>query len=131
MRPSAYFYIKNIHTKINILVNVPNSVVVFVEQISTTEYYCHPPPFGNDCKQASLFYETNKYFHIKKNDTDYHLVRAQLCIGIYNIDLTRIRVLKASKLIKFRSRRIGSRSSDLKLPNNGHSALFVDRCYKL
>jgi protein tyrosine phosphatase len=31
-----------------------------------------PPKFGNDCKQASLFYKTNKYFHINKNETGYH-----------------------------------------------------------
>jgi hypothetical protein len=24
------------------------------------------------CKQASLFYKTNKYFHINKYDTGYH-----------------------------------------------------------
>jgi hypothetical protein len=40
---------------------------VFVEQSSTIECYRHPlPQFGNDCKQASLFYKTNKYFQIKK-----------------------------------------------------------------
>jgi hypothetical protein len=28
-----------------------------------------PPKFGNDCKQARLFYKTNKYFQAKKNGT--------------------------------------------------------------
>jgi hypothetical protein len=41
-----------------------------------------PPPkkkkFGNDCKQASLFYLTNKYFHVQKNNTGYHIAQ---CIG--------------------------------------------------
>jgi hypothetical protein len=36
-----------------------------------------PPPKkkekknGNDCKQASLFYKTNKYFHKKIDETGY------------------------------------------------------------
>jgi hypothetical protein len=52
-----------------------------------------PPKFGNDCKQAGLFYKTNKYFHTKKNDTGCHitcvLTRSAMCIGIYHIDLAR------------------------------------------
>jgi hypothetical protein len=48
--------------------------IIFVEQSSTIECYCQPPPqFGNDCKQASLFYETNKYFHTKKKEKGYHI----------------------------------------------------------
>jgi hypothetical protein len=37
------------------------------------------PQFGNDCKQASLFHKTNKYFHTKKNDTCYHKALSLLC----------------------------------------------------
>jgi hypothetical protein len=50
---------------------------------------------------VSLFYETNKYFHIKKNETGYHIARvvarAAMCIGIYHTGLSR--ALQASKQI--------------------------------
>jgi hypothetical protein len=36
------------------------------------------PPIGNNCKQARLFYKTNKYFHTKKNDTSY-----KFCVNVH------------------------------------------------
>jgi hypothetical protein len=46
---------------------------VFVERSSTIECYHKPPPNLEmiASKQASLFYKTNKYFQIMKNDTGY------------------------------------------------------------
>jgi hypothetical protein len=58
-----------------------------------------PPQFGNEYKQESLFYKTNKYFQIKKNDTAYHLAHALLSAYTTYVDLMHVRALQASKLV--------------------------------
>jgi hypothetical protein len=87
--------------------------LIFVEQSSTIECYLQPPPkFGNKCKQASLLFKTNKYFHMKSNNTGYHIAQKLLCALEYT---ALISCARAASLFK----------------KNIQLFLYKEKCYRL